>query len=112
MSFMDVFKHETFRYKVETNHMSDSQEYIEFLIEKVYPHCKPNNDLPSDIIAKRDAFYKEKRELNPDIMKPALRFREFYDNKFGQGYYDSKFGALEMPESNAKPWDWNSFQYK
>jgi hypothetical protein len=112
LSFMDVFKHETFKYKVESMHVSESQEFVEFLIEKVYSQCKPFNDLSADATKERDDFYTQKRTINPEIMEPSKKFRTFYDGKFGEGRYASKFGSIEDPETNAAPWNWESFKYK
>ncbi len=112
MDFMDVFSHESFFYKVKNKYIGESQEFIEFLIEKVYPLCNPANFLPSEIVSERDAFYKDKREINPEITEPSKQFRDFYDQKFGQGYYGSKYGEIKELEANAAPWDWGNFQYK
>jgi hypothetical protein len=112
LDFMDVFKHETFKYKVENNYIDQSQEFIEFLIEKVYPHCQPNTFLASDIVEERNAFYKDKKEVNPQRAEPIKQFRDFYDQKFGQGYYTSKYGEIETVEANAAAWNWESFKYK
>ncbi len=112
LSFMDIFKHETFKYKVESMHISESQEFVEFLIEKVYPQCKPFNDLSADATKERDDFYTQKRTINPEIMEPSKKFRTFYDGKFGEGRYASKFGSIEEPETNAAPWNWESYKHK
>jgi len=112
LSFMDIFKHETFKYKVDSKHIPESQEFVEFLIDKVYPQCKPFNDLSSDVIKERDDFHTQKRTLNPEIMEPLKTFRTFYDGKFGEGRYASKFGSIDEPDTNAAPWNWESFKYK
>jgi hypothetical protein len=112
LSFMDIFKHETFKYKVDSKHIPESQEFVEFLIEKVYPQCIPFNDLSSDATKERDDFHTQKRTLNPEIMEPSKDFRTFYDGKFGEGRYASKFGPIDDPETNAAPWNWETFKYK
>jgi hypothetical protein len=112
LSFMDVFKHETFKYKVDSKHISESQEFVEFLIEKVYPQCKPFNDLDEDATKERDDLHTQKRTLNPEISEPMKTFRSFYDGKFGEGRFLSKFGPIVDPETNAAPWNWDSFKYK
>ncbi len=112
ISFMDIFKHPTFEWKVMHHTIGESQEYVNFLIEKVYPQCKPFNSLPSEIISEREAFYKEKREMNPELHLPQQRFAEFYDGKFGEGRYASKYPIMEKGEWNAQPWNWYTFKYK
>lgn len=111
IGFIDIFKHETFIWQVQNYCMEYSQEYTEFLIEKVYPYCKPEHHLPSEIITEREVFYKEKRETNPEILKPMHKFIAFYNSKFGEGRFVSKFGAPNEVESNARTWNWDSFNY-
>ena len=41
-----------------------------------------------------------------------INFRTFYDGKFGEGRYASKFGSIEEPETNAAPWNWESYKHK
>jgi hypothetical protein len=107
LEFPDVPKHPTFRYYVENNFMWESQELFEFLLYKVYPQCQPFKFLPQDLINEREGIYKEKREMNPDLNKPIEKFIAFYDCKFGEGRYVSKFGAPKPVVTNAKPWNWN-----
>lgn len=111
LSFLDIFKHETFLWDVKNNFLGDSQEFIEYLIEQVYPQCKPFNDLNSEAIELREKFYKESLESNPDIYLSTERFINFYDNKFGAGRYKSKFGEPERIKTNAKPWNLDNFKY-
>jgi hypothetical protein len=107
MDFPDILKHPTFEYQIKNDLMWQSQELFEFLIEKVYPVCQPFQFLPQNLINEREALYTEKREMNPDMLKPALRFAAFYDKKFGEGRYVSKFGAFKPVVTNAKPWNRN-----
>ena len=111
ISFLDIFKHETFKWAVKYNYIPDSQEYIEFLIEKVYPQCKPFNDLPSDATKIREDYYKGNKDANPDTYKILERYKNFYDKYFGDGRYESKFGKIPPTNSGAKPWDMNTFKY-
>lgn len=112
ITFMDIFKHPTFEWQVRYHTLGDSQQFVEFLIEKVYPQCKPFNDLPKDAINERAAFHKEKREMNSELDLPQKRFASFYDAKFGEGRYASKYSMMERGEWNAPPWNWEDFQYK
>ena len=115
LGFMDIFKHPTFVYQVKNDLIGDSQEMIEFLIENVYPICQPFQFLPQNLITEREALYTEKREANPDALKPALRMAANYDRVFGEGRFVSKFGAYKPIDTKAKPWNWsfqNSENYK
>lgn len=112
ITFMEIFKHPTFAWHVEHNLIDYSQEFTEFLIEKVYPACIPHQDLASDLIAEREAFYKENRGPNPEGHFPAVRNQKFYDSKFGEGRFESKFGKVPAIDSNAAPWNWESFKHK
>lgn len=112
ISFLDVFKHPSFKWNVEHFTLSDSQEFIEFLIEKVYPQCLPGDDLDRSTTKERQRLYEEKREGNPDYAKPLLRFMAFYDHKFGEGHYLTKYSAPAVYQRNSEPWNWESFKHK
>ncbi|MBU0486925.1 MAG: hypothetical protein KKA07_15200 [Bacteroidetes bacterium] len=112
ISFMDIFKLDSFEWKVKNHFLGDSQEFVVFLIEEVYPHCRPFNHIPEDVITKRQAMYSEKKEINPELRKPIEKFIAFYDTKFGEGRYVSKYGNPDPIPSNAAPWNWESFKYK
>jgi len=111
MSFLDAFKHQTFKWDIENFHIGESQEYVEFLIEEVFPHCIPFKDLPQEAINKRLAFREENRINNPDTYKAIEKFKLFYDGYFGNGRFIDKFGEIEVNNSNAKPWDILNFKY-
>lgn len=106
MEFLDILKHPTFKYYIKNDFMWQSQELFEFLIYKVYPICQPFQILSQELISEREVLFTGKREANPDLLKPALRFRAFYDTKFGQGRYDSKYGKMTPVITNAKSWNW------
>ncbi len=110
LTFHDVFKHPTFKWEVDNYLMGDSQEIVEFLIEKVYSTCIPLQDMPLELIPMRAELYKEQRERNPETDKYIQRYIQFYDETFGEGRYASKYGNPEKITSNAKPWDWSSFK--
>ncbi len=111
ISFFDIFKHPSFKWEVENHHFYYSQEFIEFLIEDIFPECEPFNDLPQDKINKRLAFYEEGREANPEQHKALHKVRDFYDSYFGQGRFEEKFYKIEQSQSNAKPWNLSAFKY-
>jgi hypothetical protein len=70
MSFADIFRHPTFEWEVKYNFYAYSQELTEFIIEEVYPHCKPFNHLPAEVIQKRASFYKLDRNTGDREMNP------------------------------------------
>ncbi len=116
ISFMEIFKHPTFLWTVKYNYFDLSQEFVTFLIEKVYPACKPFQHLSAEIIEERGTFHpkgptKQEREQNPEITMAAERMRDFYDKKFQPGLYDKKYGPIVKSLSIAKPWNLNSFTY-
>lgn len=116
ISFYEIFKHPTFLWEVKYNYIEYSQEYVEFLIEKIYPECKPFNHLSRDLIAQKESFCmtgkdSKDREINPQRHFPAERIKEWYDKKYGEGRYLLKYDPVEKYESAAKPWDLNSFKY-
>jgi hypothetical protein len=118
LSFMDIFKHPTFAFDVKNDYYWTSQELIEFFIEEIYPQCKPFNRLPNPIIEKRASFYpfsnkSTDREMNPNLHLPNWRFRDFYNKKFGAGYYETKHELTKKNENIiAAPWNWETFKYK
>ena len=113
---MDIFSHPSFEWSVNYNQISLSQEFTEFLIEKVYPDCKPFNNLSAELIKERESFYpiynKPDKEINPEISMPAKRIRDYYDSTYGEGRYKSKFGEIQEVESGAKPWKFETFKFK
>lgn len=116
LSFMDIFKHPTFIWDVKYHLMDYSQEFVEFLIEQIYPNCRPFNDLPKELIERRASFHKkdrqsEDRENNPEKHLLTERFRDFYDNKFGNGRYLARFGEITKNDSKAAPWNLDTFPY-
>lgn len=112
MDFSDIFKHPTFEWNVKQGYLGESQEKLEFLIEKVYPECLPFRDLSAENTSIRADLYKGNREINPAVTDPAIRWATYYDSRYGQGRYASKYGQIEKVSTNAKPWNWESFRYK
>ncbi len=104
IKFTEIFEHPTFKWAIQKNTLGFSEEYVEFLKTRVYPACIPCEHLPEDIVAEQEALYKDKKEINPHRHWPGLRIEKYYDLKFGDGRYLSKFGKIESPDSNAAPW--------
>ncbi len=116
MEFLDIFRHETFRWQVQYDFIEYSQEFTEFLIDFVFPACKPFQHLTKDVAEKRAEFHENgpmrtNRESNPNTLTPSQRHRDFYDSKFGQGSYENKYGTIQIIASNAHPWDLSTFKY-
>lgn len=113
MSFYDLFKTEAYKLNILNYEERYSQELTEFLIEEVFPICLPFQDLPQNLIDKRTQLYKENKDLNPEIHIMFQRNAAKYDAKFGAGEYVQRFGTLPPAiDSNARPWNWESFKYK
>ena len=104
ISFQDIFNHPTFLWAIEKNQIWFSKENIEFIKNRIYPACIPLELLPSDIIKEKEKIYQDKKEINPHAHYPAIRTQEYYNLKFGDGRYESKFGKITPTESNAEPW--------
>lgn len=112
VGFYDIFKHPTFEWEVRYKFLNDSQEFIEFLIEKIYPVCIPLQDMPSELIPLRSAMFKDNKEMNPDLDKTILPMVEHYNSIFGEGRWQSKYPMPEKSKSTAAPWNWDSFKYR
>jgi hypothetical protein len=109
IGFYDIFSHPSFMWQVKYDFISESQEFVEFLALKIYPQCKPFHHLPADLIAERGDFSmfgpkKQDRESNPQMYMIGERMKEFYDNTFGSGRYEQRFGKTERNNSLAAPW--------
>ena len=105
MSFEDIFEHETFLHEVNWDHIDESEEYIEFLRNKIYPICRPGQLPTNDLIAEWDEMFKGGRMNNPETWRPQERLQNTMDDYFGEGYYAKKFGPIVKGESNAQPWN-------
>lgn len=109
ISFQDIFTHETFKWEVTYNHIWYSMEYIQFLRDEVFQHCRPGNKPPNEVIVKAEKLNNEKRLANPELHKVNDRYESYHDSYFGAGYYRSKFKRSEYPVTNAAPWDLTAF---
>jgi hypothetical protein len=115
VDFMGIFKHPSFRWEVQWDYLGYSQEFVEFLIERVYPQCMPFQHLDAETIEQRKLFYGSKdqlgREGNPGAASPPKRQQAYYDSLFGDGRFIAKFGPIEEPATAAAPWNWEAFRY-
>ncbi len=111
IKFMDIFKHDTFKWAVKYNYTGFSQEYVEFLIEQVYPQCRPFNDLNKETIKQREDFYTEGKEGDPETYLINVRHKNVYDKYFGDGRYLARFGEIDTDSGNAAPWNIETFKY-
>lgn len=110
VSFLDMFKHEIFIWEVENYHIWYSQEYAEFLKNTVYPEVVPLEFLSSETVGRfENEFHGKGNQSNPEAHKHEERVVAMMNAKFGEGYYEKKFGRAEFEQSTAKPWDLNSF---
>jgi len=112
LGFLDIFKHPTFEWQVRHKFIGESQEFTEFLIEKIYPVCIPLQDMPSELIPERSAMFKNNKEMNPDLDKTILPMVEYYNSVFGEGRWQSKYQMPEKSKSTAAAWNWGEFRYK
>lgn len=112
MSFKDVFSHETFIWKVNNNYIGYSQEFLEFLAGPVYDQCTPLNHAPSELVAtfERD-YHHPKKMTDPNSHLPLERYKDFYNQRYGAGRWESKYGEVSTSTSNASPWDLGTFSY-
>lgn len=109
ISFPEIFSHETFTWEVENNHLWYSMEYIKFLRDEVFSHCRPGTKPPAEVIAKAEKIHTGKRIANPELHKVSDRYEMYYDHYFGKGYYQSKVKKAEYPVTSAAPWDLSQF---
>jgi len=110
LTFNDIWLHETFVNYVNAEYMYDSQQYVTFLRDAVYPECVPFQKPNQATISEWERLYEEKLLINPNVNTPTERLKEHYDRLFGEGRYQTKFGDIAPPpETNASPWDLSTF---
>ena len=110
LNFNDIWGHETFVNFVNAEYMYDSQQYVTFLRDVVYPECVPFQKPNQDTISEWERLYEEKLLINPNVNTPTERMKKHYDHLFGEGRYQIKFGDIPPPpETNASPWDLSTF---
>ncbi len=105
----DIWTHETFVHEVQYDYLTESQEYITFLRDKVYPACQPFQHPNSALIAECERLYENKLMTNPNVHNVGERLKNHYNNTFGEGRYEAKYGTISRTESNAAPWNLASF---
>jgi hypothetical protein len=107
----DIIHDEGFIHAVKAHTMVHSQEAVEHLLVAVYPHCKPFQPMPQNLIDKRTEIQNAHREENPDQDKPFYILKEFYDERYGEAYMEALSGGKRPVKSisTAKPWDYDSF---
>ena len=52
-------------------------------------------------------------ELNPDLHLSNQRLRDFYNSKYGEGHFGSKYPVSEKySDAFTKPREWETFKYR
>ena len=111
MSFHDIFSHETFEWKVKNYQLGGSQLWMETIIHKIYPQCKPGQLLDQETITEVERQYKENLMVNPENHKDTDRFIGFFDSVFGEGAFEKITGQrYNYGNRPAQPWDLNTFR--
>ncbi len=88
LNWDDIFTHDSYINEVNAFRMSYSQERIDFL-RRVYPHMKPFEKPPKELIKEAEANYEQK--LNPDRYKQGEKLERLFDKKFGAGAFKRDF---------------------
>ena len=116
LKFTDIVDNPDFRHHVLSNFIDESQELVEFLINEVYPQCKPFCDLSHDLIQKREKIYHSNCEGNPGRLEPYLRMKRHYNETFGEGYMETFLNELDLGYADkakcntaAEPWNYDTF---
>jgi len=113
LDFSDVLRHPSFKWEVENHRIDWSQEYTTYLVEQVLPACIPLSELPANIVAMQEQLEDKSTpntKWNPEGLKPALAQRDYYNERFGAGRYEQRFGAIdEGSPRDATPWNWATF---
>lgn len=111
MSFQDIFKHETFLWNVKNNYIGYSQEFVEFLMGPVYEQCIPLNHATDDLVKTfENDFHHAGKMSDPEGHLPTARYRDFYNQRYGEGRFELKNGEVEPNGSNAAPWNLDAFK--
>lgn len=104
LSVNELFNHPSFIWDVEQHWMYWSQEYADFLINKVLPVCIPFQQPAPSLITLAEKMHSEQLKVNPSVNKPSVRYAAFFDRYFGDGEFVKRFGQPEAIISNAAPW--------
>lgn len=110
ITFLEMFDHEIFKWEVNSHQIDYSQEYTEFLKNKVYPEAIPLQMLSNETISEfENSFHGKNNMSNPDAYKLEERIVLMMNEKFGAGYYEQKFGRADFGQRNAVSWDLSTF---
>jgi hypothetical protein len=110
LNFHDIFQDETFIWKVENHQLDASQEWIEMIIKKIFPQCKPGQLLDQETISEVERLWNENRMVNPERHKDIDRFVNYFDSVFGEGAFKKKTGAnYDWGNRPAQPWNLANF---
>ena len=116
LKFTDIVDNTEFRHHVEANFIDDSQALVEFLINEVYPHCKPFCDLPDELVQKREQLHRNNCEGNPGRLEPYLRLKRHYNDIYGEEYMEKFMNEIDLGKadkakcnSSATPWNYDTF---
>lgn len=112
ISFYDIFSHEVFIYEVKNHFQFFSQAAITYIVDEVYPQCKPFQYLPQPAIDTVVEMQQKNVHGNPETHLPAEKFAKVFNEYFGKGEYQKRFKSIEKTESNAQPWNLNTFEIK
>lgn len=80
-----------------------------FIIKEVYPHNKPNQYLPADVVNKMQEMYVGDRYRNPELHKVNERCAANFDSYFGAGEYYRRYPSDPTPVSKAAMWNWDEY---
>ena len=98
-SFLKMFNHDFFKWEVENYRFDYSQVYGEFIKNTAYSDCA------STVSAFESNFQGKENMSNPVIHRYKDKVINMMNGKFGEGYYDKKFGRADYGNRNAIPWD-------
>jgi len=90
LTWEGIFSHETFKNEVKAYRIEYSEKRIDFL-KKVYPYCKPFQELPPELVKEAEEMYENKENHNPDKLKSLEKMRALFDEKFGVGEFDKMY---------------------
>jgi len=110
LAFKDIFTHETFVWQINHFQYGESQEFTEYLINKVFPECIPFQYLSEENIKTMAEFYDNHKIPNPENYKMLEKIEANHDKYFGEGAFKAKTGeTTDWGERLAAPWNLDSF---
>lgn len=102
LTWHEIFSHETFVLEVQAHRIGYSQQWVE-LLKRCYDSCKPFSKPPDDCVKDAEAWFKE-HWGDPESHLAAQGTADHYDNLFGKGRFEEKFGPITPATSKAAPW--------